>query len=224
MRYIPLLLLLLLSSSLLQAEYVRSIKIASFHKSCTAKDAMKTLDFIDLKTLDEPTVLEYKIVKYGDYYVLKLEKFTSKKTLQQGLDKIRELYKDAYASKISKEVAQQEKAVKIKIVEKEKIVIKTEIREVIKEVIKVVEVPVEVKIKEESSLFKILFFTMFTLFIAAVILIIKLRKKKEELEQMNKELAENSLDFDNLDFDESELNLDEDLNLDEIFGTKESIK
>jgi len=221
MRYLPLLFILLLSSSLLNAEYIRAIKIASFHKGCTAKDAIKTLKYLDL----EDVRAEYRVEKYGKYYVLKLEPFTDKITLQKALDKIRRLYKDAYASKIKREIIVRVKEpVEIKIVEVEKIVIKTEIKEVIKEVIKVVEVPVEVKVKEDSKLFQILFFIMFVLFIAAAVVVLKLRKKQEDLEEKNRVLAENSLDFDNLDFDESELDLDEDINFDEILGTKESIK
>jgi signal transduction histidine kinase len=92
-------------TSLDSADYIRSIRVASFSNEASAKEAVSDLKkFLykkkDFLKLYQENHFEIKITLSGKYYLLVIEPFTDRPTMQSVLDIVRERYKGAYPKKL----------------------------------------------------------------------------------------------------------------------------
>jgi len=107
LKFIPLLLLLLLSSEFLNASYLRTIRVGSFLNEPDAQEALSELENYvyndeELHELQKKWGFELKERKSGQYYITLIEPFTKREVLQKVLDKLRLEYKDVYVTKLKK--------------------------------------------------------------------------------------------------------------------------
>ncbi len=106
MRYLSFFLVLLFFSSLLEAAYLRSIRIASFSSETIAKEGIKDLEafvkkdkeLLQIQKLDK---FQFKIMRTGELYMVVAEPFYDRKRVQTTLDSFRTIYKATYPKKIN---------------------------------------------------------------------------------------------------------------------------
>jgi len=99
------LILSVLISSLVHADYIRSIRMGSFPLQ---KDAQSSLQIINEFVLEHENLHEllqerdfvFKVRSSGKYYVTVAEPFTNRKVLQEVLDTLRLEFKDIYVTKL----------------------------------------------------------------------------------------------------------------------------
>ena len=116
------LLTLLLFSSLIEASYLRTIRIGSYHNQETAQRGLEKLqNFVakhpNLIALQNSGNFRFKYRKSGRYYITCAEPLRDRETLQEVLDTIRLAYPDAYVTKLKdyKETTQQKNSFKKKV-------------------------------------------------------------------------------------------------------------
>ena len=102
MRYI---LLLLLTVTLLGAEYLRTIRIGTFPDEDSAKKALKKLEELaeknsEIAALQKEWDFEFKERKSGNYYITLAEPFRDREVLQTVLDNLRIHYPDIYVTRL----------------------------------------------------------------------------------------------------------------------------
>jgi len=105
MRFVAVLALLLLYTSVLEASYARSIRLSSFTTKAKANKALVELEnFIEsndrLVEIQEDQGFHLSVIKSGKYYMHSLEPFTNKKLVQETLDILRTKYSYVYPRKI----------------------------------------------------------------------------------------------------------------------------
>jgi signal transduction histidine kinase/CheY-like chemotaxis protein len=106
MRYIFLLFtLFFVYTSLNAAQYIRSIRVASYSNENVAKEAMINVEkFLynheNFLKLQQENKFELKIIPSGKYYLLVVEPFTNRQIMQTILDIVRKRYKRAYPKKL----------------------------------------------------------------------------------------------------------------------------
>ncbi len=108
MRHIVILITLILFSSILEATYLRSIRVGSFsNKTDAKKELIKLNNFIqkneNLLNLQKKWGFECKARKSGKYYVTLVEPLKNKEVLQIILDILRIEYKDVYVTRLKQD-------------------------------------------------------------------------------------------------------------------------
>lgn len=212
-----LLALFFISTLTLNAAYLRTIYMASFLTQKSAELFSKKAEKRFKKdkvfsAMQEEIGFDFKVVKSGKYFLVKLEPFTNSESLQVAIDIISKKYKDIYVKKVDDiplscdEKIEQIKTIQPKAIEKIKIV------ETVKEIktpAKKVFVTVFKDSKKTTLLKWLLFFTL--LCIGG--LLIALFKYKKELKIQkelfkNQEMQEKDL-FSDIKFDDIDLDLDD---------------
>ncbi len=105
MRHVSTFLLLLFFSTIIEAAYLRSIRVASAPTELAAQKTLNKLEkFINasdvlgkIQNLDN---FELKIIQIGQYYLVVAESFSDKTRVQKALDELRIKFKGAYPKKI----------------------------------------------------------------------------------------------------------------------------
>lgn len=105
MNLLSIMTLLLFASTLMQADYIRSIRLGSFPNE---KEALISLEKVDafvntqpnLQKLKSERSFRFKARASGKYYVTVAEPFTDRKVLQETLDTLRLKYPDIYVTKL----------------------------------------------------------------------------------------------------------------------------
>lgn len=105
MKIIPLISLLLLLITTLEADYLRTIRIGSFVKEKDARESLIMLkefaskhdNIVDLQLMHG---FEFKARKSGKYYITIVEPLTSRVVLQELLDTLRLEYEGVYVTKL----------------------------------------------------------------------------------------------------------------------------
>ena len=107
-------------STLLNASYLRTIRISSFFTEQDAENSFVKfqsylLEHENLQRLEKENEFEFKVRKSGNYYVILAEPFTNKNVLQEVLDTLRKDYEDIYVTKLqestlTKKLSQIEKS------------------------------------------------------------------------------------------------------------------
>jgi signal transduction histidine kinase/CheY-like chemotaxis protein len=214
----------LLFSVLLEASYIRSIRIGSFPDKSTAEAYLLGVNkFIsskdDIVELEKNSIFEFKVRKSGSYFVVVAEPFVDKMKLQLVLDTLRESYKDVYVTSlktlpkpISKKIVKKEsniieqeeqenlQDIKIEpVIEEVQKQITPEIKKKIidQEVIKQGKQPqklVDANTQEEDKFYIYIIFFLFLLVVLLLIYYISKLKKKEE-NLITKELINNEKIF-----------------------------
>jgi two-component system sensor histidine kinase/response regulator len=97
--------LLIFLATILDASYLRTIRIGSFVKNSDAQEALVELNkFVQehevIVKLQKEWNFEFKTRKSGRYYITLVEPFTNRDVLQKVLDTIRLGYKDVYVTKL----------------------------------------------------------------------------------------------------------------------------
>ena len=158
MRYVLTFLLLLFFSSIIEAAYLRSIRVASTFSELSAKQTLSKVEsFIQSNTtLSEIQKLEnfkLKIIKSDRYYTVIAKPFSDRVRVQKTLDILRTKFKGAYPKKIvSTEEKEIQKDIETPVTIQEPIdAEKIEIVEVEKESIRILE-PQEKSAKKEKAL------------------------------------------------------------------------
>ncbi|QSZ41042.1 response regulator [Sulfurimonas aquatica] len=105
MKYISLFILFTLFSTILNASYIRSIRIGSFPTQKHAEDSLaKINEFVlnnnTLVDLQAENYFEFKTRRSGKYYITLVEPFTQRPVLQKVLDILRTEYEGIYVSKL----------------------------------------------------------------------------------------------------------------------------
>ncbi len=105
MRHLAVFLLFILFASIMEASYLRSLRVASFPTQNSADSSRTTLNkFLSnsdaISELQQTNDFETKIIKAGTYYLLVVEPIRDPKTTQKMLDLLRVKYKDVYPKKI----------------------------------------------------------------------------------------------------------------------------
>ncbi|MFT5661027.1 MAG: signal transduction histidine kinase/DNA-binding response OmpR family regulator [Sulfurimonas sp.] len=133
---------ILLFSSMIQAEYLRTIRIASFNTQAESEQALEELvSFIsshdNVLDLEEEWGFEFKARRSGRYYITIAEPFTQRKILQEVIDTLRTHYSDVYVTSMKKkDIATPISEVKKKpILEQPPLVEEESVREPITEVV-----------------------------------------------------------------------------------------
>ena len=108
MRVILLVLVFLFFSNLLNASYLRTVRVGSFLNEVDAKSALVKLDNYmssdkELVELQKKWGFKLKERQSGKYYITLVEPFTQRDVLQKVLDKLRLEYKDVYVTKLKQE-------------------------------------------------------------------------------------------------------------------------
>lgn len=108
MRFISVVLVVLFFSNLLNASYLRTVRVASFLNEQDAQSALSELNkYIssdkELVELQKKWDFELKERQSGKYYITLIEPFTKRDVLQKVLDKLRLEYKDVYVTKLKQE-------------------------------------------------------------------------------------------------------------------------
>lgn len=105
MKYIFVLVFLFIN--ILQAEYLRTIRIASFQTKLESQQALAELqEFIvfnqNIIDLQKEWDFEFKARRSGKYYITLVEPFTQRKVLQEVLNTLRINYPDVYVTRLKK--------------------------------------------------------------------------------------------------------------------------
>lgn len=238
MRYLLYFLLLSIFSTLLNAAEFRTIRVASFgtyEKASKAIEKFENSKFnIKLEALREASVYRFVVLRKGDYYVMQLEPFKDRVKVQEALDVIRLMYKDAYVNKIRlDQIVRQNASIQIieKTVIKEKpvVVIKEKIIE--KELLKIVPVKETIQITKEttnttSRSWIALFIASFIAFLVALKGLVSYKKENKILEEEIETLeakVQSSL-FDDIDMDFGDVDIDfNDIDIDMNLDTSKQI-
>lgn len=107
MKFVSTMILFILFSSLLEASYMRSIRVGSFLQQSAASNSLRELDrFIDssyrLSDLRNEFNFQTKTIRSGRYYVTVIEPVTDRRAVQEILDIVRTIYPHAYPKKIKR--------------------------------------------------------------------------------------------------------------------------
>ena len=207
MKYISTLIILILFSTILNAEYVRTIRVGSFVTEKEAQESLLKLQEYfkkhnNISKLHKKHKFKLKARKSGKYYATLIEPLTDKTVLQEVLDTLRLEYKDVYVTKLiikptaKKKIKTSPKPIVIKerivppSIEIKKVQKKTEVvtpavtKPVIEVKPKVIEdKKIQSKKDNSSKLQGEIYLWMMLFFIAIIIilfLIIKLFKSKKE--------------------------------------------
>jgi len=118
-------LFLLLSTTVLNAEYLRSIRLGSFPTQEAADKSLKKLDaFIrehnEIIELMQENEFQFKSRMSGKYYITLAEPFTDREVLQTVLDILRLSYPDIYVTKL-KSLPKKEEILDVSVVEEKHI-------------------------------------------------------------------------------------------------------
>ncbi|SFV74477.1 High-affnity carbon uptake protein Hat/HatR [hydrothermal vent metagenome] len=94
-----------LFSTILEASYMRSVRVASFLTQEAADQSLYELKRLvrnddRLRELQYQLGFQTKIIRSGRYYVTVLEPITNRRSLQEILDIVREVYPNAYPKRI----------------------------------------------------------------------------------------------------------------------------
>ncbi len=144
MRYISILITFIFFSTILEAAYLRTIRVGSFDNKADAQKELKELNsFVqkheNILSLQKEWGFEFKARKSGQYYATLVEPLTNRKVLQEVLDTLRIEYQDIYVTKLKQKNIQKAELKIIPEATKEVIVEKI----IPLEPIKVLEVPSE---------------------------------------------------------------------------------
>lgn len=159
MKYI--LLLFFFLSTILQAEYLRTIRIATFNTKIESTQALQELkSFIqeqkNVVELQKEWDFKFKARRSGKYYITLVEPLTQRKVLQEVIDTLRISYPDVYVTRLK--TKKQKKVIvptpviieKIKkksvplFIKEETVVPKQVIKKVIPEILEHIEKPKEI--------------------------------------------------------------------------------
>ena len=107
MRHIRWILLLLMSATVLNADYIRSIRIGSFPNEKLAEASLDKVNLfvsesLEIVELQENHDFVFKYRKSGKYYITLVEPFTDRPTLQKVLNILRLEYPSIYVTKLKK--------------------------------------------------------------------------------------------------------------------------
>ncbi len=105
MNILRLLLLVFLTTQILNAEYIRSIRLGSYPNEKSATKALeKVKEFVNthenIVLLMDERDFEFKARPSGKYYITLVEPFTDRQILQEVLDTLRLQYPDIYVTKL----------------------------------------------------------------------------------------------------------------------------
>lgn len=107
MKYIKWILLFLIATTVLQADYIRSIRLGSFPNETLAEASLEKVNIFVLKhpeivELEDENEFIFKYRKSGKYYITLVEPFTKRETLQKVLNILRSEYPTIYVTKLKK--------------------------------------------------------------------------------------------------------------------------
>ena len=151
MRY--LFILLLLFSSIVHAEYLRTIRIASFTTEVESQQALAEVkEFIstyeNILNLQQEWGFEFKIRESGRHYIILVEPFRQREILQEVINTLRINYTDVYVTSIkNKNILNQ----KPEIIPLEPIGIESDPQEAVSEVEKLIINQDELSVAEETA-------------------------------------------------------------------------
>jgi len=224
MRLLALLLFVIIFTLSLEASYLRTLNIASFTKEHDAKifayklkiKYRKNKQYSDLQYEWD---FKFKVLKSGQYHVVKLEPFTQPEVLQEILDILRVDNRGIIVKKL--EQSKLEKQNKVEPLEVKKKLLKTQHKKLL--------TPKE-ELLESSLLWQILFAITFISFLIALRVIVLYKREI----YFNKQIAistilpetKEPLEFlieEDLDFDDIDLDFDDEDLLNTIEYSKESI-
>jgi len=216
MNIVKLFFIYFITSTILNAEYIRSIQLGSFPSEKATLNSLEKVNKIlnedaTITTLMQKNDFRLKYRASGKYFISLLEPFRDKTTLQKVLNNLRKSYPDVYVKNFkdfpAKDFLQKEKiALDTKIIEeivvpivedkveipKEIIVIEDNIEEVFEKVETVVakeSLPEAKKIVPvEINIALIIFLTLFEFIIIVMLIKFILKYKKENETHINKEL------------------------------------
>lgn len=210
MRYSLLVLIILLFTAVLDASYIRSIRLGSFP---TQEIADKSLSQLEIFVLNHSNIIdlevenefEFKSRRSGNYYITLVEPFTKREVLQEVLDTLRLEYPGIYVTKLKSMPAFSEDVIidsKPSYVERlhleEQLNIKKEIDNALEleKTLKINEQEKAAKINENNAMhqsksnYNYVYFTL--LLLLAVVFFILIKKlliyKKENESYINKEM------------------------------------
>ena len=215
MRFFSLVSLFFILSTMLHAEYIRSIRIGSFPSQKDAEISLNEINIFleehkNIGILQEEQSFIFKARASGKFYVTLAEPFTHREVLQEVLDTLRLAYPDIYVTKLKK-LPKEPESLDVEVVS-----IAKELTQVIQPKPKKIVVPVETSVekikpkeikpqkldkkakpklevqkqKEEknSYAYEIIIFILVLLFL--VIIRYLIRYKKENETYINKELIQ----------------------------------
>ena len=112
MRYFLFFTIFIFSSTLLNAEYLRSIRLGSFPTLETAQNSLFEVEeflsqYPHILELKEQKSFVFKARASGSYYITLVEPFRDRKVLQEVLDTLRLSYPDIYVTKLKKAPKEQ---------------------------------------------------------------------------------------------------------------------
>lgn len=151
MKHFTAIIIFMLFTAILDAAYLKTIRIGAFSKKVDAQRELKKLNaFVqkheNILELQKKWDFEVKTRKSGKYHAILVEPLRNKKVLQEVLDTLRLGYKDAYVTTLKKETIKKKKIIKEKIVIPEVV-----IPEVIEIKTPLVEIEEEKIIEEETT-------------------------------------------------------------------------
>ncbi len=124
MRYFLFFTIFIFSSTLLNAEYLRSIRLGSFPTLETAQNSLVEVEeflsqYSHILELKEQKSFVFKARASGSYYITLVEPFRDRKVLQEVLDTLRLAYPDIYVTKLKK-LPKEQKTLDISVTAEEK--------------------------------------------------------------------------------------------------------
>ena len=129
MKLIKILLITLLFSTILQAEYLRTIRIGAFESENVTKEEMRKLEqFVQSKKnitdLQKVWDFEFQYKQSGGYYIVIAEPLRDREVLQEVIDTLRLAYPDAYPTRLKSAPPFKKKALPKKsvVIEEEKVI------------------------------------------------------------------------------------------------------
>ena len=215
MKFIIYILLIFTFNSVLDASYLRSIRIGTFTTQESAQRALTELEeFVakhkNIQELQKSSPFQLKYRSSGKYYVTIVEPFTNRETLQEVLDTLRLKYAHAYVTSLTKiepsietikndkrkkiliktapqSISQREATTSVKPITSIKPKTQTVPKPIVKEEKKPkVETPVApIQTQERFNIWKYLFFISFVLFGLFGIWFFKLKKENELYKDKN---------------------------------------
>jgi len=124
LRYFLFFTIFIFSSTLLNAEYLRSIRLGSFPTLETAQNSLVEVEeflsqYSHILELKEQKSFVFKARASGSYYITLVEPFRDRKVLQEVLDTLRLAYPDIYVTKLKK-LPKEQKTLDISVTAEEK--------------------------------------------------------------------------------------------------------
>ena len=199
-----LILLTLFLTTLLNAQYLRTIRLGAFTSQDRAQVELEKVNVFvsnhtNIKDLQKVWDFKFTVKKLGKYYVTLATPMRDKDVLQEVIDTLRLSYPDAYVRRLgsaSEFIRKENRSIMQDIISKEK---KIEVLKVVEKIqdksISTVTIKAKEKIKEKNTqslnIYQFLFFL--TLFFLAIVSALLYRYKKKSISCKDKEMQTNEI-------------------------------